>query len=52
MADLELTFDSLGDTMISNLSETNLLEPINPSLIWPQLIQHPKSLAQKLKLTL
>jgi hypothetical protein len=50
MADLEPTFDSLGDTMISNLSETNLLEPITPSLIWPQLIQHPKFLGSKIKI--
>jgi hypothetical protein len=37
------TFNSSGDNLISSIIETDLMEPINPSLIWPQLIQHPKN---------
>jgi hypothetical protein len=44
------TFNSSGDNLISNIIETDLMEPINPSLIWPQLIQHPKFIGSKIKI--
>ena len=45
------SFDLLGDTLISNMSEDLFYEPINPSLIWPQLIQHPHFLGSRIKIT-
>ena len=44
------TFNSSGDNLISSIIETDLMEPINPSLIWPQLIQHPKFIGSKIKI--
>ena len=44
-------FDFLGDSLISEISETQLFETINPSLKWPQLLQHPKFKGSYIQIT-
>ena len=45
-------FDDLGDTLISRIDESHILEILNPSLTWPQLLQHPKFIGSLIKITL
>ena len=44
-------FDELGDTLISEMSESQLLNTINPSLKWPQLLKHPDFIGSLIQIT-